>query len=99
MAWGWIGSKLTLRIYALKKKSIYCIRVHFSEKLGLVWINTYMCVYTYVYTYVYVCIYIYVYIHIHMCVCTHTHTHTYICTYIYTHIYIHIHTEIAALKS
>lgn len=33
------------------KKEKYCIRVHFGEKLGLVWINTYMCVYTYVYTY------------------------------------------------
>lgn len=51
MAWGWIGSKLALRIYALKKKRNYCIRVHFSETPGLVWVNTYMCVCTYVYAY------------------------------------------------
>ena len=51
MAWGWIGSKLALRIYALKKKRNYCIRVHFSETLGLVWVNTRVCVCTYVYTY------------------------------------------------
>lgn len=66
MAWGWIGSKLALRIYALKKKSSYCIRVHFSEKLGLVWINTYMCV----------CIHTYIHIKIDI----YTHTHRNCCT-------------------
>lgn len=49
MAWGWIGSKLALRIYALKKK---------STALESILVKNLSSLDKYIYVCIYICIYI-----------------------------------------